>query len=198
MIDYDHVRARLAVQFLVDDSYATHHIRRIRSMVGKPRATPFSGDEEALNELVAIGRQSPQALDNLIAVAEFKRGDRNDYQREYMAAKRRRDRKVVQLEEVLAGRKLPHDNRVQILHNQYVVWNKERDRLVAQHKDLPWAERNAQLREFWARKESEIDELMVEATKRAANPRPRKRVVNVANAPSTAFGQALRDAIKKP
>lgn len=198
MIDYDQDRARQAVQFLVDSSYFHLHVIKLRNNASKDKPDLFHDDAEVLNELLDIGRQNPQAMENLITVAEVKRDDRNAYQRQYMAAKRQRDRKVVQLEELLAGRKLPHDTRVRVLHSQYEVWNRERDALLRQHEGIGWTERNALLKEFWARKESEIDQLTVEAAKHADNPRPRKRVVRVVKSePTTGFGQALNNALKK-
>lgn len=197
MIDYDSDRARLAVQFLVDSPYFRQHVRKLHTSVVRPRAMPFKGESEPLNELLVIGRQNLQAMENLIEVAQVKRDDRNDYQRQYMAAKRQRDRKVIELEELLEARKLPHEYRVRVLQKQYVVWNKERDQFIASLGEIPWAERNGQLRLFWERKEAEIDELIVEARKRGPVVRKRKRVVVVPQEPKSPFGQALVSALRK-
>jgi hypothetical protein len=123
MVAYDLERARKAVQFLVDSSYFAHHIKKLRSTVHKPRSMPFKDDSEVLNELLTIGRQNLQAMENLIQVAEIKRDDRNAYQRQYMAAKRQRDRKVIELEEVMVGKRLSVDERAKVLLRQYGVWN---------------------------------------------------------------------------
>lgn len=194
MISYDLARARGAVQFLVDSSYFHQHVRKLRGTVGKPRSLPFKGETEALNELLIIGRQNPQALENLIAVAEFKRGDRNEYQRQYMAAKRQRDRKVVEFEERVLGKRLAHEARVQVLHRQYSVWNRERDELLAKLGNIEWGQRNERLKEFWGRKERELDALIEEA--KANGPVKRKRVVRVAAEPKTDFGKKLAATIK--
>lgn len=166
MVQYDTSRARAAVQFLVDSPYFAHHILKLRNSVVKPRALPFRDEAEPLNELLVIGRQSVEAMENLIQVAEFKRSDRNDYQREYMAAKRKRDRKVIALEEAMTGQKLPAEARLGVLRNQYKVWNKERDRFLAALHDLDWAARNERLKDFWAGKEAEIEALAQEALQR--------------------------------
>lgn len=197
MTTYDQERARRAVQYLVDSPYFHQHVRKLRSTVTKPRALPFRDDAEPLNELLVIGRQSAQALENLISVAEFKRDDRNDYQRQYMAAKRKRDRKVLLLEELLEGRKLPHEYRVKLLQRQYVTWNKERDQFIASLGDIAWAERNEMLRSFWERKESETDALIVEAKVKAPVIRKRKRVVVVKQEPKTGFAQKLAGALSR-
>jgi hypothetical protein len=196
MITYDLQRAKQAVQYLVDSSYFHHHIKKLRNTVEKPRAMPFKDDAEALNELLVIGRQNQLAMENLIAVAEMKRGGKNDYQREYMAAKRQRDRKVLQLEELMTGKPLDAATRKQILERQYVVWNKERDEFLKGKPDLPWVVRNEAIRSFWGRKEREVDALIAEA--QANGPVKRKYRVVVERQPRTDFGKALKNAIAKP
>jgi hypothetical protein len=171
MITYDLQRARQAVQYLVDSSYFHHHVKKLRNTIEKPRSMPFKADAEVLNELLVLGRQNQQAMENLIAVAEYKRGSKNDYQREYMAAKRKRDRKVWQLEELMTGKQLSPAMRKHVLDRQYVVWNKERDKLMKTKEQLPWLERNEAVRDFWNRKEQEIDALILEARNRSPSKR---------------------------
>lgn len=175
MITYDVHRARRAVQYLVNSSYAHHHIKKLRNTVERPRSLPFKEAAEALNELLRIGRQNHQAMENLIAVAEYKRGGKNDYQREYMAAKRKRDRKVWQLEELMTGKELSPAARKTVLERQYRVWNKERDKLLKSNEGKPWLERNEAIRNFWERKEQEIDALTQEARKNGLTKRRRTR-----------------------
>jgi hypothetical protein len=117
-MDYNKARVREAVQYLVGSSYFHHHVTKLRSSVEKPRSMPFKDDAEALNELLVIGRQNLDAMENLISVAEFKRGDKNEYQREYMAAKRQRDRKVCELEELMTGKPLVQAARDAVLRRQ--------------------------------------------------------------------------------
>lgn len=193
MISYDLARARLAVQFLVDSSYFHHHIKKLRTTVEKPRSLPFKGDGEVLNELLVIGRQNAAAMENLIGVAEFKRSNKNDYQRNYMAAKRQRDRKVYELEELMTGKALGQDARTKVLRRQYEVWNKEKAALLKSMDDAPWAERNEATRSFWERKEHELDALITEA--KASGPIKRKYRVVVPKEPKTEFGKALVSAV---
>lgn len=199
MVHYDPNRARKAVQFLVDSSYFAHHVKKLRSTVVKPRALPFKDDAEPLNELLVVGRQSLQAMENLIKVAEVKRSDRNDYQRLFMAAKRQRDRKVLALEELLRERKISPEERVRCLQHQYEVWHKERDALLAELiGTASWSQRNERLRQFWEGKEREIEALIVEAQNQPVIHKPKpKRVVLVKNDPKTPFGQSLQDALKQ-
>lgn len=196
MVEYNLARAKQAVQYLVDSSYFRHHVTKLRNTVGKPRALPFRDDSEVLNELLVIGRQNLQAMENLISVAEFKRSNKNDYQREYMAAKRKRDRKVLTREELMSGRKLSQTDKTRVLKHQYTVWNKEKDALLQRIKALSWAEKNEQARLFWERKEAEIDALIAEA--KASGPVKRKYKVDVPKQPSTTFGQKLAQAVRQP
>jgi hypothetical protein len=182
------------VQFLVDSSYFSHHIKKLRSTVSKPRSMPFKDDAEVLNELLVIGRQNLQAMENLIQVAEIKRDDRNAYQRQYMAAKRQRDKKVIELEEVMTGKKLSLDERRKVLLRQYTVWNKERVEFLEKQGELSWLERNDKLKDFWHRKEREIDALLAEAKLQGGIKR--KYVVKVENKPKSGFGEKLAQAIK--
>jgi hypothetical protein len=172
MIDYSLERARRAVQYLVDSSYFHHHVKKLRNTVGRPRSMPFKDEAEPLNELLVVGRQNRQAMENLIAVAEQKRGGKTEYQREYMAAKRRRDRKVLQLEALLIGKDLSPQQKKNVLDRQYAVWNKERDQMLDAHQDQSWTARNEMIRDFWQQKEEELEALTDEARDRAP---PRRR-----------------------
>jgi hypothetical protein len=193
MIKYDTARARAAVQHLVDTSYFLHHLRKLRSTLAKPRALPFRDEFEVLNELLVIGRQSPEAFENLIKLAEFKRdSDKNSYQREYMASKRQRDRKVIKLEETMTGKKLDLDTRRKVLQKQYDVWNSERQQMLDAIADRSWADRNAAIRDFWERKEAEVDALQHEAESHGPVKRRRRYIVEAPQKPT-----ALREAFKK-
>lgn len=192
---FDMHRAKAAVRFLVESSYFHHHVKKLRTSVVKPRSMPFKDEAEPLNELLVVGRQNLQAMENLIAVAEMKRSNKNDYQREYMAAKRRRERKVLQLEELMAGKPLTAVARAKALQYQTAVWTKERDDFLKKQPDMSWLARNEAVREFWQVKEAELDQLIEVAQERG--PVKRKRVVKVAAAPKTGFGERLADALKK-
>lgn len=208
MVTYDTQRAKDAVQYLVDTPYFQHHLKRLRSTVGRPRSLPFRGDAEPLNELLRIGRQNLEAMENLIHVAEFKRSDRNTYQRQYMAQKRARDHKVIELEQLLQGRKLNLDKRHAVLVKQYELWNKERDQFLAarseeyeqDHDEKPdWMTMNRFRQMFWDTKDQELDALIAEANKvLAGRVAHRKRVVTVERpAKDTSLRRAMLAALDK-
>ena len=178
MITYNHDRARLAVQFLVDDSYFAGHVRKLRNFVQKPRAMPFKEESEVLNELLTIGRQNLQAMENLISIAEQKRDDRNDYQRRFMAKKRARDSIVVKVQELKLGKKLSLDERKDVLLVQYANWETEKEAEIARYPDATWEERNEIKRQFWDQIDAVLPEVL-EAAKEQFAPVVRKKKVEI-------------------
>lgn len=197
MIHYDLERARKAVQFLVDSSYFAHHVTKLRTSVARPRSMPFKDKSEVLNELLVVGRQSVQAMENLIEVAEVKRGDRNEYQKNYMATKRRRERKIIEHAELMAGAKLPLSERVKVVRDQFARWHREKDAtLAALPEGTSWLQKNEATRLFWEAKDEELDVLIARAQERG--PVRRRRVVSVAPPPpKTEFGKSLRAALQR-
>lgn len=202
-MDYDVDRARKAVQFLVDTSFFSTVVAKLKKFVEKPRAFPYKADKEPLNELLKIGRQDRGALERLIAIAEFKRDDgvnrKQAYQREFMAKKYARDSKAIKLEEMLQGKKLNLEERRQLLVKQYDVWNKEKAEYLQMHGDLSWKERNTCIADFWQIKDNELDQLLEEAGKAQVKHElnKKKRVVVVNPPKETAIKQALKKALDR-
>lgn len=178
MITYNHDKARQAVQFLVDSSYFAGHVRKLRNFVQKPRAMPFKEESEVLNELLTIGRQNLQAMENLISIAEQKRDDRNDYQRRFMAKKRARDSIVVKVQELKLGKKLSLDERKDVLLVQYANWETEKEAEIARYPDATWEERNEIKRQFWDQIDAVLPEVL-EAAKEQFAPVVRKKKVEI-------------------
>lgn len=199
MIEYDLKKAKRAVQYLVDTTYFGHHLRKVRSSVAKPRAMPFKDEAEPLNELLRIGRQNLQAMENLIEVAQFKRDPKHNYQKEFMAAKRQRDMKVIKLEELLQGKRLSLEERRALLLKQYDIWNKEKNQYLKEKGDLAWKDRNAAIKLFWLTREQDIEQLIIEASKAQEHFRKHKRVVEVPQKPPkpTLMREAMKKALTK-
>lgn len=196
-MEYDLKKAKRAVQYLVDTTYFGHHLRKIRSSVTKPRALPFKEEAEPLNELLRIGRQNLQAMENLIEVAQFKRDPKHNYQKEFMAAKRQRDMKVIRLEELLQGKKLSLEERRTLLLKQYDIWNKEKNQYLKEKGDLAWKDRNAAIKEFWLTREQDMEQLIEEAQKAQEGFRKHKRVVEVRPPKPTIMREAMKKALTK-
>jgi hypothetical protein len=205
-MDYDVHRAKLALEFLTATPYFTHYTKRLKALLARPRALPYRDEAEPLNELLVIGRQSPQALDNLLDAVQFKRSDRSSYQREYMAAKRARERKAIQLESLLRGRDLTLDERQQSLLKQYEIWNKEKEQFLtdratehqAEFGEAPdWMARNAYTKHFWEIKDAELDTLLQEATRTLAKTVTRKRLVVVEKPKATMMREKMLEVLDK-
>lgn len=202
MIEYDVSRATKAVQLLVNVNHFNDYVKTLNRHVARPRAFPYKGDNECLNELLVIGRQNKKALDNLIEVARFKR-DNNDrkaqYQRDFMARKYARDKKAIQLEEKFQGRRLKLEERRQLLLKQYDVWNKEKTEYIAMHGEMSWKEKNTVISDFWKLKEQELDQLLQEADKAQVKHElnKKKRVVVVNPPKETAMKSALKKALDR-
>lgn len=193
-MEYNAQKARAAVQYLVDTPWFPHRVRGLRRNVLKPRALPYSGEEDCLNELLVIGRQNPQALENLIALAEFKRGDRNDYQREFMAKQRAREKKAIRLEELLVGKTLKLDARNAVVRRYKEQWAAGREEFLKSYGELTWEEKNEVVKSFWAQTDAGLDELVAEAEATLTKEVKRKRVVQVEK---KLANPTLRDKLKE-
>jgi len=159
---YDVNRAKYAIQYIVKSPYHSQLWRKVEAAVKKPRAMPFRDDQEPLNELIHIGRQNKGALANLRRLADSKRKTKTDYQREFMEAKRRRDRKYLKLQQLIAGTPMSLDEQREALVQQYVTWHSDRDRLLDSLEGVSWDDRNRELRKFWTDIERELDEAIQE------------------------------------
>lgn len=208
MVDYNVAKAKAAVQLLVDSTYFTHHVRKIRSSAKRPRCMPFKDELAPLNDLILIGRQSEAAMENLIALAEFKRDTHNDYQRKFMAAKRQRERRVIALQEKMRHCTLSQAERRQVLLEQYEQWAREKDvhmqssfnDYTAQFGEHPgWSQRNQFVKDFWALKDMELSMMEDQATLLQSTVFvPKKRlVVNRRPPPQSQIAQKLMAIVDK-
>lgn len=213
MLLYDQTRAKAAVKYLVDAPYFKHHVRRLQTVVAKPRSLPFTGEAETLNELVTIGRQNYQSMMNLVELAEYKRGNtKNDYQRKYMAEKRERERRVIELQEKLTKRTLTLSERRKVLLAQSEVWNAEKEKHIAHcakiYRDQfgvepGWEQKNNFVKEFWVLKKLELDQLIEEADQLVETVESKRRVTRVVTIKTpqqetrspTVMSRALRRAL---
>ena len=198
MIEYDVTRAKQAIQILVHVSHFDDYVKTLYKNVSRPRALPYKDELEVLNELLIIGRQNIKALENLVEVAAYKRPEptdkKNEYQREFMAAKRSRDKALCLLEETITGKKLTLEKRRLLLLKQYQRWNAEKEKHLSLCGDISWAERNAVIKDFWYSKDLEI----AKAQKEALAKKPTKnKVVPIKTVKPTIVRSALLKAIDK-
>lgn len=207
MLTYSVDRAREALQFLVESTYAKHHIRKILTTVEKPRALPFKGDAETLNELLIIGRQSRAALTSLLELVEFKRDTKADKARSAMQERRLRERKVIELEAFLHDKKRYNlEERRKVLERQYGVWAREKEQHMNRAEqeyrrefghEPNWETRNSFIRDFWIQKDFELDSLLEEARKSAGLVKHKaRRVVKVEPRLRPGQNTTMRDKLK--
>ena len=203
MIKYNTTRARKAVQLLVDVAHFGDYVNTLRKNIQRPRALPYKDDKEVLNELLVIGRQDIDAFDNLVAVAQHKRSSpdakKSEYQKEFMAQKRKRDIEACRLEQLLTGKRMSLDERHKFLVKQHAVWNEEKSSFLEQHGELSWKERNVATKIFWQAQDEYLAERIAEA--QAAQDRhelnKRKRTVVVTPPKLTVMRAELRKALDK-
>ena len=188
MLKYNVKRATDAVQYLVSYRYAVAKVKRLRAYVTRPRALPFEGEEDVLNELLLIGRQDMHAMENLIALAMFKRPTNNEYQAAYMATTRRRAKLVVTIEEMKTGRSISVDEANQLCLDMADKWQQEQDVHVANcikeyikthDKEPGWEQKNAFKRDFWETKDMHLSLMRDEAERIMLQREANKKLLRV-------------------
>jgi hypothetical protein len=152
---YDIPRATQAVQFLVDDPYAVARYKSLRKAITQPRRLPNKDEAEVLNELIKIGRQSPVALEKLIALAEFKRNlDSRSYMASFMSSSRRRVKETLQIEMTMLGQTYTPDERIEAGQRIKSQWASEKEAILVKAQaeygteKLPHSQKVALIRQF--------------------------------------------------
>jgi hypothetical protein len=136
------------------------------------RRVYFEGDKAILNPLVSVGVQAPHKLHQLWGIISTKRMElpkfkRNEYQRGYMLAFRRRLMLARQVEETVEGRPLSAEEwrkRKVALHS---AWAKQRTAYIKSKGELTWTERNAAATEFWSTLDANLNRMLKEAKRQA-------------------------------
>lgn len=134
-IQYDCELADKAVQFLSQTPYFSNRVRSIRSSTRKAEINPFKGEVAFLNELVRIGRQSEQEMENLIARAKSNRGGertelRLSYQRQFMRNKRFRETLFLEITQIQESKTLDAQARRSCLIVQRAIWELGKENYV--------------------------------------------------------------------
>lgn len=182
MLEYNVQRATQAVQYLVEYEYASAKIKKLRSCVKRARVMPFKGDEEMLNELLVVGRQSEDAMEKMISIVLYKRKSQNAKQASFMSTKRWRFKMVIGAYEAITNEKLTIEQAQEKLVEASERWNLERDQHVALCKleyarsfrtAAGWQQKNKFIKDYWETLQMTLQQAFDEATKikqqRAAN-----------------------------
>lgn len=166
-VEYDIPRATAAVQFLVDDPYAVARYKALRKAITQPRRLPYKDDAEVLNELIKTGRQSPVALEKLIAVVEFKRNfNDTSYMATFMAESRRRVKEALFVQQTVAGVTFSHEERYEAERKVKAQWTTEKYSFMEEalleyqaatgEDKLPHDQKLELSKAFWAKVDAEL------------------------------------------
>ena len=164
-----------AVNYLITSPKYSRMINEITGIIEQWDTHPmtYGGDLSFLNALIDVGLSDRVAFEKLVKLIETKRKlipeiKRVDYQRDFMAEKRARLDKAVELHELLKG-KFPNGT-ARDAHRKVTQakWMAERDVYVAAKGKLTWKETNAARNEFWAIIDRNLDEaIAAERAKKA-------------------------------
>lgn len=167
-----------AVNYLLSLDDARAVVRSIRRAVAEWARRPitFTDRLEPLNPLLSLGVRSPEGLESVLAVAEERLQSRplehrKAYQRELMRARRQRQYKAVKLRELQTGQRLTGEGRKQYMAEVQRRWMKARDRMLAEHPEAGWDERNLLIDKFWR----DIDQKLDQNIKDAHQPHPLRK-----------------------
>lgn len=178
-----------AVNILVEAKDAPALYSALMSLlpVARNLGARFGGDRVVLNPLVELALTNPEQFQRVLALIEKKREaaglpplapppdesfDKTDYMREFMQQKRERERRAVEIENmmrpeasILRGRA-----RLDFMQMQSARWNTQREALLTQAREaqggrLPKEVTHEIITGFWARVDKELDDLE-EAAKR--------------------------------
>jgi len=123
-----------------------------------------------LNALIDVGVSDRSAFERLVKLIEEKRKlvpetKRVDYQREYMAERRARIAKAVELREMTHGAFSATERRKAYEKDVTARWAKAREEFIAAKGGLTWAQRHEAAGEFWAGIDATLNDNL--ATERA-------------------------------
>ena len=174
-----------AVNKLVLDSSADNLYNILLEVIPVARrlGVRLSGPNAVLNPLVDLAVEHPEKYANVMQLIETKRTDqgiapldqtrttdgqfdKSEYMREFMQQKRERERKAVEIENLMRGEhdKLVGRARLDYMQAQSNRWKKDRDALLAKARASAGAglSKDAMrtvLTGFWAKVDADLDEL---------------------------------------
>lgn len=161
-------------------------------MIGRHKALRLTGEAEPLNNLALFKVSHPDKYEAIIDLIERKREDagyepirkphddsfdRNEYMQQFMVQKRHRERRAVDIENMLRDPrdKLIGRNRLDFMQRKAAEWKAERDKLVALAKEsrktrLTRDDLTVILAQFWAKVDAALDTLEEAARREMQKP----------------------------
>jgi hypothetical protein len=142
----------------------------------------FTGEREILNPLLNLAMSNRDQFLRVVSLIESKRAaagasplsappdttyDKTSYMREFMAQKRERERRAVEIENMMRGDRSPLKGRARLefMQTQSARWKAQRDDMLAAAKQragsqgLKRAQEQDLIAQFWQRIDRELDEL---------------------------------------
>lgn len=187
---YDKQALLTAINHLVLSERAETHYNLLESLLGLPVDTPVKLTDEAelLNALLELGREDRDAYGRVMELVDRKRVERgwtpllkpepqgfnrNEYQRDFMYQKRQRERRAVEIENMLrpARDKLIGNDRLEFMRRTSARWKESRDKMMTAARQasggtLTKDQVSAILKAFWERVDRELDEAEAETMRK--------------------------------
>lgn len=187
---YDKQALLIAINHLVLSERAETHYNLLESLLGLPVDTPVKLTDEAemLNALLELGREDRDAYGRVMELVDRKRVERgwtpllkpepqgfnrNEYQRDFMYQKRQRERRAVEIENMLrpARDKLIGNDRLEFMRRTSARWKESRDKMMTAARQasggtLSKDQVSAILKAFWERVDRELDEAEAETMRK--------------------------------
>lgn len=146
---YDVNRAKSALNRLVDSPYYSQTWRKIEAATRHKNTGMFAGKDEDLNELVSIGVQNRKALSNLKKILFSKIKTKNDYMRDFMMRKRRREALAILVRQKINGSHMDLQERAAFLRMKHAQWEAEKAAVLKEYGDISWERRNELIAAYW-------------------------------------------------
>jgi len=170
-VDREDVAAAVTYLSRVEDIRAVE--RQLRNIIDTWGVSPttLGGPDAALNPLIKVGVDDPDVYDALIQLAYKKRDAIPElkgrvYSRNRMQETRQRVYLALDLYHLQTGKQLKGAERKAYGDKLRARWMKARDEYVAAQGASSWKERNALIREFWDRIDTNLASSIAELRKR--------------------------------
>lgn len=174
-----------AANALINDPFAEKLYDTLTAVAQLPKHLPIGivGDADVLNPLLNMYHADREGFDRIMSMVDAKRTaagmpalvreveelgfDKREYQRIFMDQKRQRERRAVEIENMLRPErdKLIGIHRLEFMRHQSARWKVKRDEMVSAVKaargvkHLSKAALQEILASFWAQVDAELDEL---------------------------------------
>lgn len=179
-VDMDDVK--VAARRLVKGEDAESQYKMLDAVIRKAAGLPvkLTGEFTPMNPLLQLRQEDHDTFETVINWVFEKRRQlslpplkdeqsdaRRDYMRDFMSAKRLRERRAVDIENMLRSEndKLRGTSRMEFVRRQSALWKKERDKLLEAERKTLGVERipadvySQVLQNFWANVDRQLDEM---------------------------------------